>query len=100
MRSLSRRADDPGEINEAEIRAGCETARPEISRDFELFLSLRLSARRLGEELGRRSKVFQNLLGWPFFTGVRSYILIVRQDADAILYIPRDLSLSGCRRSA
>ena len=47
-------------------RAGCGGRATEISRDFEQFLSLRLSARRLGVDPGRRSKTFQNLLGWPF----------------------------------
>ena len=32
------------------------------------------------------------------FGHVRSYILIIRRDSRAILYIPRDLSLFGCRR--
>ena len=34
--------------------------------EFDQFLSLRLSAWRLGEGPGRRSKICQNLLGWSF----------------------------------
>ena len=69
----------------------------DFSRDFKPFLSLRLSARRLGVDPGRRSNIFQNLLGWPF-GHARSYMLIDRQGSCAILNIPRDLSLFDCRR--
>ena len=79
-------------------------ARPEISRDFDQFLSLWLSARRLGVDPGRRSKIFQNLLGWRILVTC-GLILIVRRESRTILYVPRDLSLSlavgaAIRRSA
>ena len=54
-------------FDEPEMVSFAGAAGLEISRGLEPFLSLRLFARQLDVDPGRRSKIFQNLLGWPFW---------------------------------
>ena len=70
----------------------------EISREFDPSLVSAVCA----AARGRPRAEIQNLSGsirLPVFGHVRSYIAIVRRDSRAISYVPRDLSLFGCRRS-
>ena len=78
-------------------RAGCEGRDPkssEISNHFSLSSAVCAAARcRSGAEIQNLSESIRLVV----FGHVRSYILIVRRDSCAILYIPRDLCCFGCR---
>ena len=96
----SRRADSPKETNEAETGLDAGAARPEISRDFEINTSL--SSAVCAAARSRAGAEIQNLAESNrlavFGHVTSSYILIVGRDSRALLYIPCDLSLFGCRR--
>ena len=82
-------------INEAEkMKLDAETIRIEIAQDFEIFLSLSLIIweairYRSGPEIQNHSESSRLVV----FSHMRSYILIIRQNSCANLYISWDFSL-------
>ena len=70
----SRRVDSSRKIDEAERSGWMRGPLDPKSLKISINFSLRLSARRLGIDPGWRSKIFQNLLGWPFLVLQRPFL--------------------------
>ena len=72
-----------------------------MTKKLPRFRAISLSSAVCAAARCRPVAEIQNLsesIGLAVFGHVRSCILIVRRDSRAILYVPRDLSLFGCRR--
>ena len=79
-------------------RAGCGGR---ATRNLPRFRTISLSSAVCAAARCRPGAEIQNLsesIRLAIFGHVRSYILMVRRDSRAVLYVPCDLSLFACRR--